>query len=259
MRPLDGRTAIVTGAGRGLGRAIAIGIAEAGAAVWVCARTASELEVTAQQISQVGGSVHVAQVDLSTTSGCEEFVQQIRAERQEVDVLVNNAAVLDIVTLEDLSTATWHRTLAVNLTAPFLLIKAFLPQMKRRGGSIINVSSRAGVLPFAGEAAYCASKYGLEGFTKSVALELQGTPVSINTMTPGLRIKPTSVSDEDVATGARPGSEEWHDPALLTPAFVFLASLRGRPSGMRFDAHRVAKTMTSSAGFGPDHLAELAE
>jgi NAD(P)-dependent dehydrogenase (short-subunit alcohol dehydrogenase family) len=256
---LHGVNAVVTGAGRGLGRAIAVGFAQAGARVWIGARTATELEITAQQIKQTGGTVHVAQVDLGSVDGCAELVRLVRAEHRQIDVLVNNAAVLDLVGLEDLTPAMWQRTIAVNLGAPFLLTRAFLPEMRQHGGSVINVSSRAGVMPFARESAYCASKFGLEGFTRSIALELEGAPVSINTVTPGARIKPTSITDADVAKGSTPGAAEWQDPTLLLPAFLFLATLRGHPSGMRFDAFRLTQAIAAARHFNSEMALELAE
>ncbi len=259
MGELDGVTAVVTGAGRGLGRAIAIAFAGAGASVWACARTASELNVTAEQIKREGGSVETAQIDLSTEAGCAQLVANLRARDTRVDVLVNNAAVLDLVRLEELTPAIWEQTLAVNLRAPFLLTQAFVPDMRRHGGSVINVSSRAGVMPFALEAAYCASNYGLEGFTRSVALELEGAPVSINTVTPGVRIKPTSVTDADVAEAGQPGAAEWQAPAILMPAFLFLAGLRGRPSGMRFDAYRLTNAIVAAPSFGSETALEFTE
>ena len=198
-------------------------------------------------------------MDLSTEDGCAELVAGVRARGRRVNVLVNNAAVLELLSLEELTPAIWDHTLPVNLRAPFLLTRAFVPEMRQRGGSVINVSSRAGVMPFAREAAYCASKYALEGFTRSIALELEGAPVSINTVTPGVRIKPTSVTDADVARGGQPGSAEWHDPAVLIPAFLFLAGLRGRPSGMRFDAYRLTNAIVAASSFAPETALEFTE
>ena len=258
-RALEGTTAVVTGAGRGLGRAIAVGFARAGSTVWICARTTPELDVTSGQIRREGGRVHTCRVDLSLPGECLAFVAEVRARSPRVDVLVNNAAVLDLIDVETLPPAAWARTLAVNLTAPFLLTQAFLPGMRQHGGSIVNVSSRAGVMPFARESAYCASKFGLEGFTRSVALELEGAPVSINTVTPGLRIKPTSITDADVASGGARNADEWHDPSVLVDAFIFLARLRGKLSGLRFDAQKLSAALASAPQLAPAQVLELAE
>jgi gluconate 5-dehydrogenase len=264
---LDGSTALITGAGRGLGRAIAVAYGRAGADVWITARTESELTVTADSIRGAGGLVHVVRADLGDPSGCDALIATVRGGTPRLDILVNNAAVLDFVTVEGLSREVWARTLAVNLTASFVLTQAFLPGMRREGGSIINVSSRAGVLAFAKEAAYCASKFPLEGFTRSLALELQGQPVSANTVTPGLRIKPTSVSDIDIAHRPAEERDQWQDPEQLMPAFLWLARLRGEVSGLRFDAHRLSTAIEArlsiaardGAGLTPAEAKDLAE
>jgi NAD(P)-dependent dehydrogenase (short-subunit alcohol dehydrogenase family) len=257
-RQLDGSIALVTGAGRGLGRAIAIAYAREGAHVWISARTESELALTADQIRRCGGRVDVVRADLGDPSGCAALFDTVkRASR--LDVLVNNAAVLDFVPVDELPLAVWQRALAVNLTAPFFLVQAFLPEMREHGGSIINVSSRAGVLGFATEAAYCASKFGLEGFTRALALELSGAPVSVNTVTPGLRIKPTSVTDADVEHRPQQEREQWQDPDRLMPAFLLLARLRGEVSGRRFDACRLSTALVNEPGMSLAQVKEMAE
>ncbi len=182
-----GQHAVVTGAGRGLGRAIAIGLASEGACVTICARTESELQKTLEQIRSTGGQVESFALDLADERACQELIADVRARAQRIDVLVNNAATLRLTPIEDLSFQEWRQTLDVNLNAPFLLIRGFLADMKERGGSIINVSSRAGVLGFKDESAYCSSKFAMEGLTRALAVELSGSPVSINTVTPGLR------------------------------------------------------------------------
>lgn len=255
---LRGQTALVTGAGRGLGRAVAMGLARAGAAVWISARTQSELETTADQIAAAGGVVTVRRTDLADANDCAALAGEIISAAGAIDVLVNNAAVLQFLTIGELSLETWAQTMAINLTAPFLLTRAVLPGMRRRGGSIINVSSRAGVMPFARESAYCASKFGLEGLTRSVAEELHGLPISINTVTPGLRIKPTSITDQDVAGGVA-GAETWNDPALIVPAFLYLAARRGDVTGQRFDAQRLTSALASPAALTPERVLELTE
>ena len=256
---LHGQTAVVTGAGRGLGRAIAVGLAQAGASVWICARTVSELQTTADLVQAAGGVARVRPIDIGDDAACRGLVDDITVEAGPIDILVNNAAVLDLLPLDQLSPAIWRRALAINLTAPYLLSTLVLPTMRRRGGSIVNVSSRAGVLPFANEAAYCASKFGLEGFTRAVALELAGCPISINTVTPGLRIKPTSITDDDVVRGGVAGAGEWHDPALLIEAFVFLAALRGEISGQRFDAQKLCAVLATAPNPTADAVLEIAE
>ena len=257
---LKGQTAVITGAGRGLGRAIAVAFAGEGAATWICARTRSELDTTADHIRALGGWVEAHEVDLSDPDACIGFAFRVLEQSRHVDVLVNNAAVLRFVPIEDVSLSEWADALAINLTAPFLLTRAVLPAMRERGGSLINVSSRAGVLGFARETPYCASKFGLEGFTRAVALELAGARVSVNTVTPGLRIKPTSLADADVPDRSAEERDAWNDPGLLAPAFLYLAQLRGEVSGLRFDAHRLTLALArQGAQLTPERVKELAE
>ncbi len=257
---LAGQTVLVTGAGRGLGRAVAVGLASEGAAVWVCARSEPELQTTAELIRAQGGAVEVRRVDLADDGACADLVASILATAGRVDVLVNNAAVLDLLPLEEIGPDRWGLTLGVNLTAPFLLSQGLLPGMRTRGGSIVNVSSRAGVLGFANEAAYCAAKFGLEGLTRAMAIELKGAPVSINTVTPGLKIKPTSVTDAQAVQRPARERDAWNEPARLVPAFVWLARLRGEVSGHRFDAHALSRRLARE-GFelSPERAGEVAE
>jgi NAD(P)-dependent dehydrogenase (short-subunit alcohol dehydrogenase family) len=132
--------------------------------------------------------------------------------------------------------------------------------MKARGGSIINVSSRAGVLGFKDEAAYCTSKFGIEGLTRALAVEHTGSPVSINTVTPGLKIKPTSMTEETFEKLSDEERKAWSNPSEIVPAFVYLAGQRGEVSGYRFDA-RVLTEAIRNEGFDMDlaRAKELAE
>ncbi len=247
----------MTGAGRGLGRAIAVALAREGARVIACDRTEDELSTTEGLARSAGGEIEVHRFDLADPDACETFAETL-ARRDLIEVLINNAAVLRREATPDLTRASWAQTLAVNLTAPFLLIRSFLPGLLANGGSIVNVSSRAGAFGFAREAAYCASKFGLEGLTRALSVELQGTGVSANTVTPGLGIKPTSLTDAEAALSA--SREEWHDPLEIAPAFVFVAALRGEVSGCRFDAFRLTEALARQGGsLTAGELQELAE
>ena len=162
--------ALVTGASRGLGFGIARAYAAAGARVWLVAEVEDELRVAADEIGEIGGRVEARVVDLANEKRRSGLASELAAE-SGFRVLVNNAAILDRRTISELSKDHWDRTLAVNLTAPVLLTRDLLPTLTRGGGSIINVSSRAGVLGFGRQAAYCASKFGIEAFTRCLALE----------------------------------------------------------------------------------------
>jgi NAD(P)-dependent dehydrogenase (short-subunit alcohol dehydrogenase family) len=239
---------------------VAEALASAGARVWACDCTDAELDLTTATIANAGGTVRGLRHDLVTADGCRSLVEEIRDEVEQVAVLVNNAGVLHRSSLREMSDEAWSSTIAVNLTAPFLLTRGLLPLIERDGGSVINVSSRAGVAPFAGEAAYCASKFGIEALTGCLALELRDRPVSANTVTPGLRIKPTGLTDAEAAQSGEAQRRQWSDAAVITPAFTFLARLEGEVSGRRFDALRLSEELRELGGAVElARLEELAE
>ena len=257
---LSGQVAVVTGAGRGLGRAVALGFAREGANLWICARTRAELEKTGQLVRAEKTRAELRVVDLAQSDTCRAFACEVLDMTRRVDVLVNNAGVLRLAPIEEITAAEWSQVLAVNLTAPFLLTQLFLPGMRIGGGSIINVSSRAGILPFKNECAYCASKFGLEGVTRSLALELAGTPVSINTVTPGLRIKPTSLTEADLENARAEERAQWQSPEKLVPAFLYLATLRGQATGLRFDAFKLSQLVRREGyGMTPERILSAVE
>jgi NAD(P)-dependent dehydrogenase (short-subunit alcohol dehydrogenase family) len=238
-QPLD---VVITGAGRGLGRGVAVALAGAGWRVWVSSEIPEELERTAEQVRDMGGSAHTVVTDLSSEAGCEELVRAVQQGAPRLRAVVNNAAVLNRNRVEELSLEEWSHTQAVNLTAPFLISRDLLPLMTE-GGSIINVSSRAGISTFVGEAAYCVSKFGIEALTGCLALETADRPISVNTITPGRAIKPTSITDRDASAVPKEERESWTDPVTLGPAFVFLANLRGEVTGRRFNAATLADAL----------------
>ena len=199
-------------------------------------------------------------MDLADARACQELIADIRERAQRIDILVNNAATLRLTPIEDLGFQEWSQTLDVNLNAPFLLIRGFLADMRERGGSIINVSSRAGALGFKDESAYCTSKFAMEGLTRALAVELSGSPVSVNTVTPGLKIKPTSMSEEAFERLSEQEKKAWNDPVEIVPAFLYLAGLRGEVSGRRFDAQVLSEELRKKGlDLDPARAAELAE
>ena len=171
-RALEGRAALVTGDSSGLGRATAIALAQAGADVALVARSAEELESAQEEISKTGRRALTLPTDLATEDGAAWAVEQTVEAWGRIDVLVNAAGTDVPGTVEELDVEGWDRTLSVNLRAPFLLSKAAFPHMREAGGgTIVNVSSVAGKKGWANASAYCASKFGLTGFTESLADE----------------------------------------------------------------------------------------
>lgn len=240
---LVGRVAVVTGAGRGLGRAAARALAVAGARVALVDITGDELADAEASMREAGLDARAFRADVSDPDAVARLADRVRAALGPPTVLVNAAAILDERPFVEYDFVGWSRTLAINLTGPWLCCKAFVPDMLAGGrGSIVNVSSRAGVEPFAGETAYCASKYGLEGFSRSLAIELEPRGIAVNLITPGISIKPTSLSLADFAALPADRRARYADADRLGPAFVALATADERGiTGQRFSAHDLAE------------------
>ncbi|MFN3407580.1 MAG: 3-oxoacyl-[acyl-carrier-protein] reductase [Limisphaerales bacterium] len=186
MSQLANQIAVVTGAGRGIGRAIALKFAAEGADVVVVSRTAENSEKVAAEIRALGRRAWAFAVDVADGAAVAAAGEKILAECGRVDVLVNNAGVTRDGLLMRMSEADWDTVLDTNLKGAFLFTKAFTRAFaKQRSGRIINVASIIGLIGNAGQVNYAASKAGLIGFTKSVARELAGRGVTCNALAPG--------------------------------------------------------------------------
>lgn len=185
---LSGRLALVTGGGRGIGRAVALAFAREGAGVAVVARTGGEVRSVAEEIEKEFGvrSAH-AECDVSDPSGVERaFREASEAFGRAPDILVNNAGVAQSATLTETGNEMWRRHIEINLSGSFYFMRAALPSMIERGwGRIINVASIAGKTGAPYIAAYSASKHGVLGLTRSVALEVASKGVTVNAVCPG--------------------------------------------------------------------------
>ena len=183
---LEGKAALVTGASSGLGRATAISLARAGADVALAARSQEELESAKEEVSKIGRRALTLPVDLASENETAGAVGRTVEALGRIDVLVNAAGTDVPGTVEELDVAGWDRTLAVNLRAPFLLSKAAFPRMREAGGGmIVNISSVAGKKGWANASAYCASKFGLTGFTEALADEGKGYGIRALVLYPG--------------------------------------------------------------------------
>jgi 3-oxoacyl-[acyl-carrier protein] reductase len=186
MSSLANQIAVVTGAGRGIGRAIALKFAQEGADVVVVSRTPENSEKVAAEIRALGRKAWAFAVDVADAAAVSAAAEKILAEAGKVDILVNNAGVTRDGLLMRLSDADWDTVLDTNLKGAFLVTKAFSRAMiKARTGRIINISSVIGLIGNAGQSNYAASKAGLIGFTQSCAREFAGRGITVNAIAPG--------------------------------------------------------------------------
>ena len=189
---LSGRVAIVTGAGRNIGRAIALALAEGGAAVVVNARAnVQEAKAVAGEIERAGGKASAAVADVADADAVATMVEQAAARFGRIDILVNNAAVRAEQALESMTLADWRAVTAVILDGAFNCVKASLPHLKRSGaGVIVNVGGLSAHTGAARRPHVVTAKAGLVGFTRALAHELAADNIRVNTVTPGLMATP---------------------------------------------------------------------
>jgi 3-oxoacyl-[acyl-carrier protein] reductase len=184
---LKGQVAVVTGAGSGIGAAIARRLADIGATVVVCGRTRSLLQRTADAISKAGGTAAVSECDVTDLPAVEQLASSVRSTHGRLDILVNNAGVGGFGRpLHQLSPEHWEQILNTNLRGVYYTIRAFAPMMiESKRGHIVNISSLAGKNALANGAAYAASKWGLNGLSYSVAEELRVHNIRVSVICPG--------------------------------------------------------------------------
>jgi len=185
-KSLSGRSAVVTGASRGLGRAIAIALADAGAAVALVARNREKLESVQREIEGRGAKAVCFPVNVSKEDEVARLRDEATAEFGTIQILVNNAGINLRKHLVDFTLAEWRTVMAANLTSVFLMCRAFVPQMKGSGyGRIINLSSTLGHVGLPARAAYASSKSAILGLTRVLALELAADGITVNGISPG--------------------------------------------------------------------------
>lgn len=186
MKALEGKKALVTGAGRGIGKAIALKLADEGAHVVCVSRTQENSDAVAAEIKAAGGSSQAIALDVSDSASVDSVTGALVKELGGIDILVNNAGVTRDGLLMRMSEEDWDVTLNTNLKGAFLMTKALTRMfLKQKSGCIINIASVIGLIGNAGQANYAASKAGLIGFTKSTAKEMASRGVRVNAIAPG--------------------------------------------------------------------------
>lgn len=214
---LTGKVAVVTGAGKGIGRAICLELAQAGADVFGVSRTGADLDSLGEEVRALGVRFGACLADLSSAA-VAEFAAKHAAAFGDVDILVNNAGVARTAPAEDVTEADWDAVMGTNLKGAFFVAQAFGRGMLSRGhGRIVNVTSQAGVVGLRDHAAYCASKAGLGLITKVLAIEWGPRGVSVNAVAPTVILTPM-------------GEQVWGDPVIGAPMLAKIPLGRfGRP------------------------------
>jgi NAD(P)-dependent dehydrogenase (short-subunit alcohol dehydrogenase family) len=232
---LSGKVALITGGGRGIGKAITAAYAQEGAKVFICGRAEAVLEKAAMEIrGRGGGEISWRRADITTASEVKRLVEEVSRVYGTIDILVNNASILGPrLPIVDYPLASWREVLETNLTAVFMMSQEVLKLMvPRREGSIINVSSGVGRVGKARWGAYAASKFGVEGLTQVLADEVKDYGIRVNAVNPGgtrTEMRAKAYPEEDPMT--LPTPEE------ITRVFVYLASAESRGvTGKSFEA-----------------------
>lgn len=185
-KQLEGRVALITGASKGLGKAMAVALAAEGATLVLAARDREKLENVAAEVRQTGAAAHVFQVDVTSEEQVLELERGVQSQVGAVDILINNAGINIRRPVTDFTLDEWNAVLTTNLTSVFLLCRSFVPHMKGRGyGRILNMTSIMSHISLPERAAYSASKAGLLGLIRALALELAPDGITVNGISPG--------------------------------------------------------------------------
>ncbi len=244
---LEGKVALVTGAGRGFGWGIARALGSGGARVCVTDIDDDELAESAADLAADGSAVLALHLDASDLPAFETAVRQVVERWGRLDVLVHSAIFMPLIDFEATTPELWWRQIQVGLGGLYNGARAAWEVMKRQGGGhIIGIASGSSVRGYKNETAYCAIKHGQEGFVKALSLEAAPHRIAINTVGPGKPIKTTRVTRAELERMPAEQKAGWADPAELGVAFAWLAAQPPeRFSGLRFDAGPLAATIAA--------------
>jgi len=222
-KPLAGKVAIVTGASRGIGRAISVALAREAATVVLAARSIQKLQETADQVTKAGGKADIVVTELTEEESIKSLVKVTNEKFSRLDILVNNAGVTHSARLEETATEDWQRCMQINARAPFILCREALPLLKKAAaGYIINIASVVGVKGYPLQSAYTSSKHALRGMTISLAEELRGSNIRVHLLCPG-------GVDTDLVQKVRPDikRDELMQPEEIAELVVYLVTHKG--------------------------------
>jgi 3-oxoacyl-[acyl-carrier protein] reductase len=220
---LAGKVAIVTGASRGIGRAISAAMAREDATVVLAARSIRQLQITAEQVIKAGGTAHIIRVELTEEESIRNLIQVTGEKLGRLDILVNNAGVTHSALLEQTSTEDWDRCISINARAPFILCREALPLLKKSPSAcIVNIASVVGIKGYPLQSAYTASKHALRGMAMSLAEELRGSNIRVHVLCPG-------GADTDMVGRVRPdiAKDELIKPPEIAELVLYLVTHKG--------------------------------
>ncbi len=220
---LAGKVAVVTGASRGIGRAISVALAQENATIVLAARSTQQLQITAEQVTKAGGEARIVHVELTEEQSIRNLVKVTGEKLGRLDILVNNAGVTHSAPLEQTSTEDWQRCISINATAPFILCREALSLLKKsQAAHIINIASVVGVKGYPLQSAYTASKHALRGMTISLAEELRGSNIRVHVLCPG-------GVDTDMVDRVRPDIDkgELIKPEEIAELVLYLVTHKG--------------------------------
>ncbi|MGX5817360.1 3-ketoacyl-ACP reductase [Chitinophaga lutea] len=202
MEQLKGKTALVTGGSKGIGKALALALAAEGVNVGITGRNEQALEAVAKEIAATGVKAAWASADVKDYAGVEAAVQKITGQLGPIDILINNAGIAAFGAFADMPVSQWEEIIRVNVLGMYYVTKAVIPAMiERQSGDVINISSTAGLRGAANTSAYSASKFAVLGMTESLMMEVRKHNIRVSALTPSTVATDMSVSDLKITDG----------------------------------------------------------